>query len=88
MKIASVADVKAHFSAYLRDSKSGPIIITKNGKPSAVLLGIDDQDEIERLILAYSPTFQALLNTSRRGIEESGGRAHEEFWEEVEANSD
>jgi prevent-host-death family protein len=87
MKIASVADVKAHFSAYLRDSKNGPVIITKNGKPSAVLLAIEDEDEIERLILAYSPKFQAILKASRQGIEETGGRAHEEFWGEVEADS-
>lgn len=87
MKIASVADVKTHFSAYIKESKSGPVIITKNGKPSAVLLAVEDEEEIERLILAYSPKFQTILNASRQEIEETGGLTHEEFWQEVEDES-
>ena len=46
MKIASVADVKARFSAFLKASKRGPVVVTKNGKPAAVLLSVDDEDEI------------------------------------------
>jgi prevent-host-death family protein len=53
MKIASVADVKAKFSSYLRDSKEGPVIVTRNGKPVGVLLPMEDEEEIERLLLAY-----------------------------------
>ncbi len=33
MKIASVADVKAKLSAYLRGSQEGPVVVTRNGKP-------------------------------------------------------
>lgn len=42
MKIASVADIKARFSAYLKASEEGPIIVTRNGKPVAVLLSMED----------------------------------------------
>lgn len=84
MKIAPVADIKAHLSAYLKESEHGPVVITKNGKPIAVLLGVTDEEEIERLILAYSPKFQAILSQGRREIQESGGIAHEDFWSEVE----
>ena len=54
MKIAPVADIKAHFSDYLKKSEKGPIVVTKNGKPVAVLLEIKDEEEIERLLMAYS----------------------------------
>jgi len=37
MKIAPVADVKARFSAYLKASTEGPIIVTRHGKPVAVI---------------------------------------------------
>jgi len=57
MKIASVADVKARLSAYLQACEEGPVIITRNGKPAAVLLAVQDEDELERLVLAYSPNF-------------------------------
>lgn len=84
MKIASVADVKARLSAYLRDSQEGPVVVTRNGKAVAVLLAVTDDDELERLVLAHSPKFQALLDKSRRQIEETGGIPHDDFWREVE----
>lgn len=85
MKIASVADVKARLSAYLNESQKGPVIVTRNGKPVAVLLAVTDEDELERLVLAHSPKFQAILDTSRRQIETSGSIPHEDFWREVAA---
>src|SRR5207245_6345671 len=87
MKIASVADVKARLSAYLKDSQEGPVIVTRNGKAVAVLLAVTDEEELERLVLAHSPKFQALLDKSRRQIEETGGIPHDVFWREVEAEN-
>src|SRR5947209_5031608 len=87
MKIASVADVKARLSAYLKESQEGPVIVTRNGKPVAVLLAVTDEDELERLVLAHSPKFQAILEKSRRQIDETGGISHDVFWREVEAES-
>ena len=83
MKIASVADVKARLSAYLKESQAGPVVVTRNGKAVAVLLAVTDDDELERLILAHSPKFQALLDKSRRQIDETGGVPHEQFWREA-----
>jgi prevent-host-death family protein len=87
MKIASVADVKARLSAYLKESEQGPVIVTRNGKAVAVLLAVTDDEELERLVLAHSPRFRALLDRSRRQIEETGGIPHEEFWRQVEEES-
>jgi len=85
MKIASVADVKAKFSGFLKASQEGPVIVTKNGRPVAVLLSIQDEDEIERMILAYSPKFQNILEIAEQEIREGKGVKHEEFWREMEA---
>src|SRR3954454_17974810 len=87
MKIASVADVKARLSAYLKESQEGPVIVTRNGKPVAVLLAVTDDDELERLVLAHSPKFQAILDKSRRQVERTGGIPHDDFWREVEAEN-
>lgn len=75
------------FNAYLEESKSGPIIVTKNGKAVAVLLAVEDEDEIERLILAYSPKFQAIIRTGKAQIEAGETFTHEEFWDEAEADA-
>jgi prevent-host-death family protein len=84
MKIAPVADIKARFSAYLKESEEGPVIVTRNGKPVAVLVSMEDEEEIERMILAYSPKFQKLLEKSRKQIQGTGGTPHKDFWKKME----
>jgi prevent-host-death family protein len=84
MKIASVAEVKSQFSAFVKASESGPVVVTRNGRPVAVLVGVQDEEEIERLLMAYSPRLRAILDRSRQQIDEGGGIAHEEFWAGVE----
>ena len=83
MRIAPVAEVKARFSAYLKASTEGPIVVTRYGRPVAVLLSVEDEEELERLILAYTPRFRAILDTARRQIQEGGGIEHEDFWQEA-----
>ena len=50
----------------------------------AVLLGVMDQDELERAVLAHSSRFQNLLTTARDRVREGKGISHEDFWAEVE----
>ena len=87
MKVAPVAEVKAQFSAYLRESERGPVVVTRHGKPIAILLSVEDEDELLRLVLAYTPSFQALLDSARREIREQGGISHAEFWSEAETDT-
>jgi prevent-host-death family protein len=87
MRIVSVADIKARFSAYLKESEAGPIVITRNGRPAAVVLAVTNEEEIERVIPAYSPKFQGLLQAARKEIWETGGMEHDEFWQEVESEA-
>jgi prevent-host-death family protein len=88
MKIASVADVKANLSAYIKASEDELVVITKNGKPVAVLVSMEDDDELERLALAYSRRFQALLGEAREQIQAGKGVAHDNFWRDIETEND
>jgi prevent-host-death family protein len=84
MKIAALADVKAHLSAYVNECESeGPVVITRNGKAAAVLLAPKDDDDLERLILAHSRRFQLLLEKSRRSLKAGKGVSHDKFWKAV-----
>ena len=84
MKIAPLADVKARLSAYLEECElTGPVVITRNGKPVAVLLAPTDDDDLERLLLARSPRFQSLLNKSRQSIKAGKGLSRDAFWKAV-----
>jgi hypothetical protein len=58
--------------------------VIKNGKRVAVLLAVEDEEEVERLVLAHSLRFQAILKAARQLFEERGGISHDEFWKEVQ----
>ncbi len=83
MKIASVADVKAHFSSYLKMCAEGPVIVTKNGRPAAVLVAVSDEAEMERLVLAHMPRFMAVLDSAERRIKKGRGIKHGDFWRAI-----
>ena len=84
MRIAPVADVKARLSAYLDQCETeGPVVITRNGKAVAVLLAPMNDEDLETLLLARSPRFQALLSKSRESIREGKGLSSKDFWKTV-----
>ncbi len=87
MNIAPLADVKARFSAYIKKIQKEPVIVTKNGRPVAIMVGISDEDDLERIMLAVSPKFQAMLDEAERLIRETGGFSHDEVWAQVEAEA-
>jgi prevent-host-death family protein len=84
MRIVPLADAKARLSAYVDQcADDGPVIITRNGKPVAVLLAPVDEDDLDQLMLTRSKRFQALLNKSRRSIAAGKGVSRAEFWRAV-----
>ena len=87
MKIASIAEVKSKFSEYIRQSEESPVVVTKNGRPTAVLIHIDDSDnndELERILLTYNPKISRLLHEAETRIKKTGGLTHEEVWNSQE----
>ncbi len=87
MRIASLAEVKTHLSAYIDWCISeGLIVITRNGKPAVVMVAPKDDEDLENLVLARSPRFQAMLAKSRKSIMDGKGLSEEEFWSEMVKN--
>jgi len=84
MKIASVAEVKSQFSAFLKASEGGPVVVTRNGRPVAVIVGVQDEDEIERLLMAYSPHLHAILEQSRQQFRDGQWLSEEQFWSQFD----
>jgi len=84
MRIAPVTEVKARFNVYLERCQDGPVIVTKNGRPVAVLISVLEDDELERLVLAYTPRFRRLLDAAEERIQHTGGIGHEEFWKSLD----
>ena len=85
MRIAPVAEVKAHFSRYVDEAQTAPVIVTRNGRPVAVLAAMPDPEDLERFMLAHTPRFRRLLEAAEQRIQETGGLTHDAFWESVGA---
>ena len=86
MKVAPLADVKARLSAYIDEcTAKGPVVITRNGVAAAVLVAPRDDDYLERLLLARSVHFRAILNKSRQSIKQGKGLSRDEFWKAVKS---
>jgi prevent-host-death family protein len=84
MKKASVADIKARLGALLNESQEAPVVVMRNGKPIAVLMGVHDEDELERLLFASSRRLQAILAAGRKEIRAGLGIPNEEFWKQLD----
>jgi len=87
MKTASVTEIASDFAEYLKVSQQEPVVVTRRGKPVAVLLRTEGQEEAERVLLGHSPKLQTILEAARKRFREGGGIPHEVFWKEVEAEN-
>ncbi len=45
MKSASITEIKANFASYIKETERGAVVVTRNGRSVAVLLGVQDDDE-------------------------------------------
>ncbi len=60
MKVIPLGDVKNNFSSFVEKSKEEPIFITRNGKITAVLEYITDEN-VEDFLLENSKKFRKML---------------------------
>ncbi len=84
MRIAPLADVKANLSKFVEECREGPVVITKNGRPAAMLVCISDEDDLERMLVRYSPRLRRLLDQAAANARAGHKLSHDEFWAEVE----
>ncbi len=87
MQVATQTEVAADFAEYVKASKKGPVVVTSNGKPVAVLLSPGSEEDLERLLMGHSPKLQAILEAARKRFRQGRGIPHDDFWQEVEAEN-
>jgi prevent-host-death family protein len=65
MKIENIREVKTRFSHYVRDlSKTGSVVITKNGRPCAALIPVTEDTDLEALALSQNKRFWSVIDTA------------------------
>jgi prevent-host-death family protein len=87
MKIASLAEVKAKLSAYVKASGKSPVVITRNGKAVAAIVALEDEDDLERFLLAHSPKLRQILSAARARLSAGKGIEHQQFWKSMRPSS-
>ncbi len=83
MRIAPLAEVKDRFSAYVDESRESPIVVTRNGRPVAMLISIEDKDDLDSLLLVHNPRFLELLEEARQRVRIAGGVPLAEFRQQL-----
>ncbi len=84
MKSASAAKVAAQFNEYLEAIREQPALVTRNGRPVAVLVAVQDKAEAEQVASGRSRSLRSVLEEGDRQIQEGRGIPHAQFWREVE----
>ena len=64
MKTVSVRDLQKKVKKCVEESQIDRVVITKHGKPTAVLVGVEG-DDWEDVVLQTDPTFWKLIRSRR-----------------------
>ncbi len=83
MKTVKVSKATLPLSDYTKEVKKEPVIITKGGKPVAVLVSIPNAD-VETASLSNNSKFVALIERSRARQKSEGGIPSEEMRRRLE----
>jgi prevent-host-death family protein len=65
MKTAALREVKAQLSEYCQRAQHERVLITKHGKPLALMVGVQGR-QLEELLTTANPEFWQLVDERRR----------------------
>ena len=85
MKIESVRVVRERLSEMIKTLPHGPVIITKNGRPCAALVSLEENGDLEAFLIAHHRRLVALID---RGAAQRGGRSLDTVEREVSRRED
>jgi prevent-host-death family protein len=65
MKTVALREAKQSLSGFVAHAQRERVLITKHGKPAAIVIGVEGQD-IEDVLLRQDPEFWKLIEERRR----------------------
>lgn len=78
MRFVALRELKINPSKVLDALRREDVVVTRNGKPAAALLPLDE-DLIEDFILAHHPTLLGEAEAARKEYRKKGGIGHDEM---------
>ena len=65
MKVVPLGEAKNSLSAYVEDAQHDRILVTRHGKPAALIIGVEGES-FEDLMTSSDPEFWKMIETRRR----------------------
>jgi prevent-host-death family protein len=65
MKVVAVREAKASLSEYIDKAQDDRVLITRHGKPAALVIGVEGED-LEDLLTMGNPRFWEMIEDRRR----------------------
>ncbi len=78
LRSIEVKEAVRPLAEYAEQVGEGPVVVTKDGRPVAVVMAIEDAD-LETISLSTNPEFMALIERSRARQAREGGLSSEEM---------
>jgi len=78
MKLVEKADATGSLAEYAAELENGPVVVTNEGRPVAVLVAIENAD-LETVALSSNPRFIDLIEGSRARVRAESGVSAEEM---------
>ena len=80
MRIENIREVKTNLSQIVNDlPREGSVVITKHGRPCAVLMPVTEETDLEVVALSQNRSFWKLFDQSLARAEEQGWTSLEEL---------
>lgn len=73
MKRVPLSEVKDDLSRYVQMAAHEHIVVTRHGRPAAVLIGFEDEDDWFDYQLEHDPRFMARMDAARQSLEAGRG---------------
>jgi len=67
-----IAEATEPLARYAKNAEKGPVVVTSNGQPIAVVVGVENAD-LETVALSNHPQFLEVIERSRTRQEREGG---------------
>lgn len=83
MKRVPLSEVKDDLSRYVQMAAHEEIVVTRHGRPAAVLIGFEDEDDWFDYQLEHDPRFVARMEAARRSLEAGRGVSIEQVREQL-----
>ncbi|HMC20992.1 MAG TPA: type II toxin-antitoxin system Phd/YefM family antitoxin [Thermoanaerobaculia bacterium] len=88
MKRVPLSEVKDDLSRYVQLAAHEEIVVTRHGRPAAVLIGFEDEDDWFDYQIEHDPRFIARMEAARRSLEAGRGMSIEEVREQLGLRAD